>query len=173
MKTLLILITTITFSTLCYSQDGESFFKKGELKFNAGKYKEAIADYNDAIKADPKVVNYYLRRAFCYGMEQKYELSIADYRKVIELKPEHVWAYINCGSANNKLKRYNDALADFNKALEIEPKNDDAMAEAYNNRGWAKDGLGDAKGACDDWKKSKKLGNDEARKVIMKNTHCK
>ena len=44
--------------------------------------------------------------------------------------------------------------------------------EAYNNRGWSKKFLGDTKGACADWKKSKKLGNKEA-KIIYKNNHCK
>lgn len=32
--------------------------------------------------------------------------------------------------------------------------------------------LGDVKGACEDWNKSKKLGNEEA-KIILKNNYCK
>jgi len=72
------------------------------------------------------------------------------------------------GSAYNKIKEYQKALADFNRAISIDPENQ----EAYNNRGWSKKYLGDFKGACADWKKSKKLGNAEA-KIIYKNNHCK
>jgi Flp pilus assembly protein TadD len=66
------------------------------------------------------------------------------------------------------LKKYDLAVTDFDKALEIDPTNQ----EAYNNRGWAKLGMDDKKGACKDWKKSKKLGNGEA-KIILENNHCK
>jgi hypothetical protein len=52
--------------------------------------------------------------------------------------------------------------------LNIDPNNQ----EAYNNRGWAKNGLGLYKEACLDWKTSKKLGNEEA-KIILKNNNCK
>ena len=56
---------------------------------------------------------------------------------------------------------------DFNKAIELDPENQ----EAYNNRGYTKKFMGKTKEACDDWKKSKKLGNEEA-KIIMKNNDC-
>ena len=59
------------------------------------------------------------------------------------------------------------AIKDFNMAIEIDPKN----SEAYNNRGWSKKGLGDKDGACQDWKTSKKMGNEEA-KIILKNNQC-
>jgi hypothetical protein len=32
--------------------------------------------------------------------------------------------------------------------------------------------MGDTEGACEDWNKSKQLGNAEA-KIILKNNHCK
>jgi tetratricopeptide (TPR) repeat protein len=84
------------------------------------------------------------------------------------LKPGFLWAYISRGSALNKLKRFQEAMSDFNKALELDPENQ----EAYNNRGWAKKGLGDDKAACEDWKKSKKMGNEEA-KIILGNSGCR
>ena len=59
-------------------------------------------------------------------------------------------------------------MDDFNVALKLKP--DDA--EAYNNRGFSKKMLGDKTGACEDWNKSKKLGNEEA-KIILKNNYCK
>ncbi|MCC6690317.1 MAG: tetratricopeptide repeat protein, partial [Bacteroidia bacterium] len=82
--------------------------------------------------------------------------------------PDHEYAYVSRGSAKNKLKNFKEALLDFDRALQLKP--DDC--EAYNNRGWAKKGLGDEDGACKDWHYSKKKGNDEA-KIIIKNNHCR
>ena len=71
-------------------------------------------------------------------------------------------------SSKLKLKRYREAILDFDHVIQVNPNN----YEAYNNRGWAKKGLGDDKGACQDWQYSKKKGNDEAR-IILQNNHCR
>ena len=69
-------------------------------------------------------------------------------------------SYISRGSAYNKLEQYQTALIDFDKALNIDPKSQ----EAYNNRGWAKTGLGLYKEACKDWKRSRnwEMGKQES-----------
>ena len=84
------------------------------------------------------------------------------------LKPKHLWAFLSRGSAYNKTEQYKLAISDFTKVLQFDPKNQ----EAYNNRGWAKKFSGNKDGACIDWKRSKKMGNAEA-KIILKNNKCK
>ncbi|MBI5218370.1 MAG: tetratricopeptide repeat protein [Bacteroidia bacterium] len=148
-----------------FSQDAE--FTNGKSKLKAGDYKGAAEDFTKAIQLNPKDMNYYLQRGMAYGLLEDYESAIKDYTTVITAEPKHIFAYISRGGAYNKTKKYEKALTDFNKAIEIDPEN----TEAYNNRGWAKKFLGDKKGACKDWKESKKKGNDEAR-IILKNNDC-
>jgi len=102
---------------------------------------------------------------------KNYEAAISDYTAVISYKPDMIFAYISRGSAYNKLKKFKEGLSDFNKALSLSPDQVQSQ-EIYNNRGWSKKGLGDDAGACDDWKQSKRMGNEEA-KLILKNSGCK
>ncbi|MFT6211144.1 MAG: tetratricopeptide (TPR) repeat protein [Bacteroidia bacterium] len=165
---ILILLLFLFFATFSLAQTSEVLFNKAESEFFSGKYEAASSLYSQVITADSENVNAYLRRGFCNSVQKNYEQAIADFSYVIEAHDSHLFAYISRGSAFNKTEDYQSALIDFDKALLLDPENQ----EAYNNRGWAKTGLGLAKEACEDWKQSKKLGNEEA-KLILKNNHCK
>lgn len=168
MKKLFYSLCLIALGFTVSGQDAKKSFESAERHYSSGNYKSAIEDYTTAISIDPSYLNAYLRRAFCYSATKDYDGALSDYSKILELKPNHVWALNSRGSAYNKLKKYDLAMADFNKLLELEPKN----TEALNNRGWTKQGLGNHQEACEDWKLSKKYGNEEA-KIILKNTNCK
>ncbi|PLX01066.1 MAG: hypothetical protein C0594_14630 [Marinilabiliales bacterium] len=167
MRKLSITILTVLFAFTAFAQEG-NLVESGMQKAGSGDYKGAIEDYTKAISKDPEDLNAYLKRAFAYGIVKEYDKAVADYSKVIKSNPDHALSYLSRGSAYNKLKKYEKALADFDKVLSIDEENQ----EAYNNRGWAKHYMGDKEGACKDWKKSKKLGNAEA-KLILKNQKCK
>lgn len=164
----LLLFTALLINTIVFAQDADRSFNAGENMYNAGDYAKAIEHYTEAINTKPDFLNAYLRRAFCYSANKQYDEAIADFTKIIELKPDHIWALNSRGSAYNKKEKYDLAMKDFNKVLALDPNNQ----EAYNNRGWAKKFTGDKTGACNDWKKSKKLGNSEA-KIILGNNECK
>ncbi|HAP68687.1 MAG TPA: hypothetical protein DCR04_03000 [Flavobacteriales bacterium] len=155
-------------TTFSLAQSSEEIFTQAESQFASGEYAMASALYTKVITAETENLNAFLRRGFCYSVEKQYDKAIADFTHVIEQHANHPFAYISRGSAYNKIEDYQSALIDFDKALLLDPKNQ----EAYNNRGWAKTGLGLPQEACADWKKSKKLGNQEA-KLILKNNHCK
>lgn len=150
------------------NEAAEKHFEKAERLAFGLKYQEALEEYNEAIHLNAAELKYYLRRAFVYSALENYQAAIDDYSLVLASQPKNAYVFISRGSSYNKLKKYEQAMADFNSALAIDPKNQ----EAYNNRGWTKEYMGDHSGACADWKKSKKLGNGEA-KIILKNTHCK
>lgn len=168
MKRLFIVLMLTIFANYGFAQDAETHFKEGEAKSKQGNYEEAVVEYSKAIKADPKLWNAYLKRAFCYGLINQYDKAIEDYTVAIAAEPDQIFSYQSRGSAHYKLGHYPDAMADFNKVLQIDPENQ----EAYNNRGFVKKSLGDKDGACKDWYTSKRKGNDEAR-IIIKNNRCK
>ncbi len=90
------------------------------------------------------------------------------------------------GNAKLAIKDYRGALLDYNQYLLLYDKPDDepgsnlgelsdlfhgVQEEVYKNRGTAKYKLGDKVGACEDFRKSCKLGNDmacENSKLICK-----
>jgi len=168
MKQIPIIAFLLSIGCGAIAQNSEELFNKAENLFANENYDAAEQLYTQVIEQDPENMNAFLRRGFCRSALGKYEAAIQDYSVVIDAHPEHPFAYLSRGSAFNKLERWQDALTDFNKVLNIDPENQ----EAYNNRGWAKNGMGLFKEACQDWKTSKKLGNEEA-KLILKNNHCK
>ena len=60
-------------------------------------------------------------------------------------------------------KTYQYAIKDYSMSLDLEPNN----AEAYLNKGIARQKTGDQKGACSDWQKAYKLGSKKALEYLL------
>lgn len=143
-------------------------FRDGEKARDKGGYAKAVDLYTQVLQHDRDHLNAYLQRGFCHSLLKDYAAAVLDFTAVIQRKGDHLWAYTSRGSAYSKLGKYDMALRDFDTAIGIDAKNE----EAYNNRGWTRRSMGDAVGACKDWKISKKLGNAEAS-IIIENNRCK
>jgi tetratricopeptide (TPR) repeat protein len=82
---------------------------------------KAIADYEAAVKKDPKLDNSWYEMALVYHQRENYNKAIESYSKAIELKPgNHLYWFGRCASRLfvNKLK---DAETDCQRALAIKP----------------------------------------------------
>ena len=83
---------------------------------------------------------------------------MADFDKAISLNKNYAPIYNNRGIALLKQKQYDKAIAEFDKAIIIQPN----YGVAYLNRGITFEALGKPENACNDWKKAKELGIDNA-----------
>jgi tetratricopeptide (TPR) repeat protein len=104
----------------------------------AGKYDEALAEINEAIKMNPELVYLYITRARTYNFKKDRIHAIADYTEALRLEPENVTALTNRGYAYFSEKAYEKSIEDNNKALQLNPKNLMALsnrAASYNNSG--------------------------------------
>src|SRR5260370_40485642 len=59
----------------------------------------AIADYNEAIRLDPKYVSAFVFRGFAYQVKGDYDRAIADYNEAITLDPNDAVAF--CSRVNS------------------------------------------------------------------------
>src|SRR5437870_6317372 len=73
---------------LAYSNRGVEWRAKGELA-------RAIADYDEAIKADPQQSAAYNNRGIAYAAASDYDKAIVDYDEAIKLKPGYASALNN------------------------------------------------------------------------------
>lgn len=85
----MVLITLIALSiTSGCEKDSNYYVHSGNAKFMAQKHKEALQDYNQAIKMDPKNSDAYFQRGKCHRQLKNYKKAIADFKMVVKLEPK-------------------------------------------------------------------------------------
>ncbi len=111
----------------------------------------------------------YFARGYSKGELKNYSGSISDYNKALEINPKNATSYLNRGLMKSYLDNHFEAISDFTKAIETDSKKTDA----YVNRGFSKLKVGDKKGACKDYKKTKSLGFISSINDIWIENNCK
>lgn len=134
---------------------------RGEAYCYWGKYDEALADYNKAVKLDEST-GYFYRGSFYYILG-KYTNSIEDFTKSIQLSPpDNDIPYFYRGRAYYYSRNYERAVADFTKAIQLDPEvaGTDFFDKGsyYYYRGLCYKALGDNTRAQADFNKAKELG---------------
>ena len=136
----------------------QDYFNRAYRHAEEGRYKEAIADYTEAITYKPDYTDAYNNRGNAYRHQGDYKAAIADYDRAIALKPDYAYAYNNRGYAYDDLGDYKAAIADYDRAIELKPD----YAYAYYNRGNACAAQGDYKAAIADYDRAIALKPDDA-----------
>jgi tetratricopeptide (TPR) repeat protein len=126
-----------------YNVRGTAYFFKGDND-------RAIADYNEAIRLDPKYAFAYNGRGNAW---QDNDRAIADYNEAIRLDPKYSRAYSNRGNAYQAKGDNDRAIADYSEAIRLDPKN----VFAYNGRGNAHKDRGDSDRAIADYNEAVRL----------------
>ena len=125
-------------STPAGSDDAEAYHNRGVAHAELGRYAEAIAEYDEAIRLRPDYAKAYFGRGNARARLGRHAEAIADYDEAIRLQPDLAEAYYNRGLAYASLGWYEEAIADYDEAIRQRPD----YAEAYNNRGVAHAELG-------------------------------
>lgn len=86
---------------------------------NNKEFDKAIADYNDAIRLDPKDSDAYYFRGLIWTMKGEYDKSIANFDETIRLNPKDADAYFYRGHVWETKGNKGKAEADFAKAKEL------------------------------------------------------
>ena len=86
-------------------------------------YAQAIGDFNEAIRLEPKNANAFNNRGVAYRNMGDLDRAVADYDQAILLKPDYVAAFYNRGLALTDKKEYPKAISDFTAVLRVDPKN--------------------------------------------------
>jgi clan AA aspartic protease (TIGR02281 family) len=104
-------------------KEAQLYSERGDIYRAIEEYEDAIKSYSEAIKKEPKEVDFLLRRAVCYSALTDYVKSDADYKKALELDNSYMAA--NLGLVDNMISReeYDDALTYLNRLEKIDPRN--------------------------------------------------
>ncbi len=134
------------------------YYDRGNAWSAERKYDKAIADYNEAIRLDPKFAAAYTSRGLAWSAKKDYDKAIADYTEASRIDPKGTWALSRRGLAWIAKKDYDKAIADYNEVIRLNPKS----ASAYHNRGAAWSYKGDYDKAIDDCNEAIRLAPEDA-----------
>jgi len=102
------------FMSLAYNNRGVALKNRGDAQ--AG-----LADFNEAIRINPRDSRGFVNRANHYYNRRDYERALPDYDRAIELRPDDEIAYSNRGGLLASTGNFDRALADFDHALQLKP----------------------------------------------------
>src|SRR5206468_1999072 len=100
----------------------EDFFNRAGVKKAAGDLDGAIADYDRAIRLDPKYAYAYYNRGLAKKQKSDLDGAIADYNRVIELDSKFAKAYCDRGVAKRRKGDLDGAISDYDRTVELDPK---------------------------------------------------
>ena len=128
-------------------------------------HKSAIEDYTESLKFNSKNTYALFSRAYSKSELKDYEGAVEDLNQLLAIDPSNGPALYNRARANANLKRNISAIKDYSKAISKEIE----LKYSYFNRGILKEMIGDAQGACNDWRKGIENGNKRAKNVFAEN----
>jgi tetratricopeptide (TPR) repeat protein len=114
-------------------QDGDAYYKRGNILAQQREYELASKDFGRAIRLNPNDAQAFNNRCWvnlALGLSQ---VAIADCDEALRIRPQYADALDSRGLANLALGRLDRAIADFNAALRLKPK----LATSLYGRGLA------------------------------------
>lgn len=96
---------------------------KGIVFAKAGKYDEAISEFNKTIELNPNTAEAYYNRGYTYGLKGNPDQSISDLTKAIGINPNFVEAYKMRASAYLLNREFDKAWNDVHKLEAMGYKN--------------------------------------------------
>lgn len=118
-------------------QSAASYLGRGVVSSKLGQFKQAIADYTEAIRLDPRSAPAYRNRGRDLLVAGKVKQAIADFSSAIQLEPNDHQAFCDRATAYNRIARHQAALSDANEAIRLAP----GFYLGHDARGWAHLGL--------------------------------
>jgi beta-lactam-binding protein with PASTA domain len=119
-------------------EDAGVYINEGLALDKLGKYKAAVASYDQAIKIDPANAKaHYLKGNALYTMEQ-YKAAASSYDQAIKIDPANAWVHYGKGDALFMSGEYEEAIKSCDTAIELSP----GYAMAYYIKGNALNWLG-------------------------------
>jgi tetratricopeptide (TPR) repeat protein len=95
--------------------------RRGQLKAEEGRIKEAMLDFDDAVRADSKCWRATHNRGVLLAQDGQFEKAFDDFTTTIETKPDFAKAYSNRAALFVVASNLQAALQDYERAIELDP----------------------------------------------------
>jgi tetratricopeptide (TPR) repeat protein len=137
------------------------FNSRGVAYYEKDDPDHAIADYDDAIRFNPRAAKTFYNRGLAYQFKGDFDRAIADYNAAIRLKRTFAAAFRGRGVAYDAKGDVERALADYDQSIRLDPKD----AVTFYNRAQTRRAKGDLDLAVTDYDHSIQLDRIHTRKA--------
>jgi tetratricopeptide (TPR) repeat protein len=142
-----------------YAQRTASQYRaSGDRLYRREKYKDAIPEYDMAIRRDPDRAETYYQRGLVKFHLRQYEGAVTDFYMAIDRNSDYAEAYFQRGLANAENEKYREAITDYDKAIHRGLD----TADIYYNRGNINARLQEYEAAAEDYDEAIYRGLDTA-----------
>lgn len=131
-------------------------------------YAEALELYNEALRLDVRASDARCGRSWVLSQLGRHEEAFQDAQEGLLRDNEATYCVERVAWAAGYAQNREEAIAITSLAIAIDPR----MAQAYNQRGWARQQLGRNKDAVDDYLESAKLGDQWGQLMLGKAYHA-
>jgi tetratricopeptide (TPR) repeat protein len=142
---------------------GAAHFDRGLAWANSGEYDKAIADYSDAIRFNPHLVDAYHSRGVAWVKKGEYDDAITDFNVAIRYNAQDAESFDGRGVAWSGRGEYDKAVADFDAAIRLNAHD----TVAYFHRGLAGFDQGKFEIAATDFAQKLQLSHDGASVILL------
>jgi tetratricopeptide (TPR) repeat protein len=136
--------------------------KRGEKYADLHNDKQAMEDFEAAIKLDPKLWKAIHNRGVSKASLSDIKGAMSDFDQVVRLNPDYANAWYNRGELKYDQGDFAGALADYNRAIGIEPRD----AGFYNSRGHTQYRLGRLREALSDYNRAVGIDPNNAAALV-------
>jgi tetratricopeptide (TPR) repeat protein len=138
--------------------------RRGQLKADAGRTKEALLDFDEATRLDGNCWRAIHNRGVLLAQQGDFEKAFDDFNRTIELNPEFAKAYSNRAALFVVASDLEPALADYSDAIKLDPN----LAVAHRGRGRVCHLLGELGEAIDHYDAAVQLSPNDGYAVACR-----
>ena len=88
-------------------------------RFDQDDFAGAVADYDEALRLNPRSAAAYSGRARVYADQSDLARALSDFDRAIEIDPQSTESLIDRGGIHQRRRNYDLAIADFDRAIQL------------------------------------------------------
>jgi S1-C subfamily serine protease len=114
-------------SQVNFSENALNFYLKGILARDSRQDEQAIKNFEEAIRLNPRLTGARLELAYLYYKKQQFDKEAAQYQEVLKINPDDDEALYNLAWNLESHGRYQEAISFYEKALSISPEDKETL----------------------------------------------
>jgi tetratricopeptide (TPR) repeat protein len=133
------------------------YLERGNAWSEGGEWDQAIKDYSEAIRLDPKNAEIFVQRGLALHGKGTLDQAMKDFDEAIRIDPKNPKAFFGRGVALAAQREFDEAIAAYTEAIRLDPKYAHAYIQRSCSHQWKRDWVAGLKDAEEGVKLAPKL----------------